>query len=98
MNSPFPVTSATITERATGLAERIAAENVPPAAVVMPNGTPPSAPGCFAIQRVSGLPSPSTSSVCVVAAREGRLALVAVHPPAGADGADAVVRAPGDDD
>src|SRR3954452_24208375 len=87
-----------MTDRATGLAERIVAENVPPAAVVMPNGTPPSASGCFAIQRVSGLPSPSTSRVCLVAAPEGRLALLAVHPPAGADDADADVVVPVADD
>src|SRR3954451_5854719 len=79
MSSPFPVTSATITERATGLAERIVVPNVPPAAVVMPNGTPPSEPGCVAIQRVSGFPSPSTSRVCLAAAPAGWVAVLAVH-------------------
>src|SRR3954471_7031147 len=92
MSSPFPVTSATITERATGLAELIVVPNVPPAAVVMPNGTLPSGPGCVAIQRVSGLPSPSTSRVCLVAAPDGWVAVFAVQArdePDDADGDDA---------
>src|SRR5690242_801026 len=80
MSSPCPVTSATTTDRATGLAERIVVPNVPPAAVVIPNGTPPSASGRVAIQSVSGFPSPSTSRVGLVAAPDGWVALVAVHP------------------
>jgi len=53
---------------------------VPPAAVVIPNGTPPSASGWVAIQRVSGFPSPSTSRVGLVAAPDGWVAFFAVHP------------------
>src|SRR4051794_21132952 len=63
MSSPFPVTSATSTDRLTGLAERIALVNVPPECVVTPKGTEPSAVGEPAIHTVSARPSPSTSRV-----------------------------------
>src|SRR3954471_16226677 len=98
MSSPFPVTSATSTERATGLAERVVVANVPPAAVVIPNGTPPSGLGPFAIHSVSGRPSPSTSMVCLVTAPDGRLPFDDVHPPAAPDDAAPLVPAAEDDE
>src|SRR4051812_31401589 len=63
MISPWPVTSANITVRATGLAELIVAMKTAPLAVRIPNGTPPPASAFVAIHSVSGRPSPSTSTV-----------------------------------
>src|SRR4051812_41956 len=63
MISPWPVTSANSTERATGLAELIAAVSSAPLAVRTPNGTPPLASDPAPIHSVSGRPSPSTSTV-----------------------------------
>src|SRR5690242_168519 len=80
MISPWPVTSANITERAIGLAEVIVAEKTPPLAVRIPNGTPPFASGAVAIHSVSGRPSPSTSMVCLVAAPEGIARPTDGHP------------------
>src|SRR4051812_36027305 len=63
MSSPFPVTSATSTDRLTGLAEGIVLVNVPPEWGVTPKGTEPSAGGEPAIHTVSARPPPSTSRV-----------------------------------
>src|SRR5690348_13787113 len=63
MTSPRPVTSANMTERATGLAELIVAVSTAPLAVRTPNGTPPLASGVVAIHSVSARPSLSTSIV-----------------------------------
>src|SRR3954470_24700514 len=91
MTSPWPVTSANITDRAMGLAELIVAAKTAPLAVRTPNGTAPVESGVVAIHSVSARPSPSTSTVCfdcapcgIARPTEGQPAL-APPPPLDAD-------------